>query len=497
MFMKYFEVSILFFLILSVIGLWKFLKARLQRRFYRAYILRKVSQFCSKSNCYGIFSEYTILQIADLIYKASHKKQEIFLKEINSDKYEHIFEYTLTKNKPLAYVYQAHFDIKSSKDALEQHIKSDKSSLVLLGLGFIYAQEFDFIKLRSVVENLKSTKKSKVQKALSDILAARVDMFDSDMLSASSKAMQSIKIFKKKNLFFEEAEAYFLLGEIYRVSAVFDISQMMYDAADKIYSSGDDCLRQATVKAAKAMLFTAQERFNEAKDLFDEAEKIFKQNNLHIKQAEILNQQSLLNILQKKYIKAFKIADNALKIHTQHNDLRGQAYSYELLSNIKYYQKEYNEAIKYSQKAQDFYAQTNNYSAFEDTAFIEAQSYFALKDYDKTEKKCRNIINIYETKSTCFHIANIYSLLGLVYIRLNDFKRAGSLFKKALDLEQSNERYSCVATDYANLALIDKKLGNKEQALQNLQSALESAQKHQDENLCKIINEQIKKISSV
>ena len=171
--------------------------------------------------------------------------------------------------------------------------------------------------------------------------------------------------------------------------------------------------------------------------------------------------------------------------------------SYELLSNIKYYQKEYNKAIDFSQKAQNFYVKTNNYSAFEDAGFIEAQSYFALKDYDNTEKTCRKIISIYEKKATCFHIANIYSLLGLVYIRLNDFKRAEALFKKALDLEQSNERYSCVATDYANLALIDKKLGNKEQALKNLQSALESAQKHQDENLCKIIDKQIKKINSV
>lgn len=495
--MKYFELIVLFFSVLTVMLLWKFLKAILQKRFYRAYILRKISQFCSKSNCCVFFSEYIILKIADLIYKAPYKKQEIFLKEINSDKCEQIFEYVLSKNEPLAYIFQAHFDISASKNFLEAYVKNNKNALALLGLGLIYAQEFNFVKLRSIVENLRNVKKNKVQKAISDILTARVDMFDSDMLSASSKAMQAIKTFKKKNLFHEEAEAYFLLGEIYRVSAIYDISQTMFDAAEKIYVSGKDFLRQATVKSAKAMLFTAQERFIEAKDLFDETEKIFKENNLPIKQAEVLNQQALILILQKKYIKAFKIADTALKLHIQHNNLRGQAYSYELLSNIKYYQKEYNKAIDFSQKAQNFYVKTNNYSAFEDAGFIEAQSYFALKDYDNTEKTCRKIISIYEKKATCFHIANIYSLLGLVYIRLNDFKRAEALFKKALDLEQSNERYSCVATDYANLALIDKKLGNKEQALKNLQSALESAQKHQDENLCKIIDKQIKKINSV
>ena len=492
--MKYFEVSVLFFNVLLLVGLWKFIKARLQHRFYRAYILRKSANYFSKSNCCGFFSEYIVLKIADIIHKAPRNKQEELLKEINSGKHEKIVEYITTLNPTLAYIYTAHFDIKAAKEQLEKHIKEQKSALALIGLGLIYAQDFNFIKLRSVVESLKTVKKDKLQKALSYILEAKTDIYDSDMLSASSKTMKSLKIFKKKNLFYQEADAYFILGEIYRISAVFDVSQMMFDAADKIYASVEDVLRQSVVKSAKAMLFTAQERFTEATDLFAEAEKIFKQNKLPVKQAEVLNQQALIHILQKKYAKALKIAEQALKIHTQHQNMRGQAYSYELLATISYNKKDYLKAVKFSQNAQPLYFETDNYSAYEDAAFIEAQSYFALQDYEKTEKICRKIISIYEKKSTCFHIANIYSLLGLIYIRLNDFKRAGTLFKKALDLEQSNERYSCVATDYANLALIDKKLGNKEQALQNLQAALESAQKHQDENLCQIISKQIKKI---
>ena len=57
-------------------------------------------------------------------------------------------------------------------------------------------------------------------------------------------------------------------------------------------------------------------------------------------------------------------------------------------------------------------------------------------------------------------------------------------------LEQNHERCSGLASDYANLALIEKLSGNFEAAKNNLKQALEYAKESGDENLLQLIKEQ-------
>ena len=78
-----------------------------------------------------------------------------------------------------------------------------------------------------------------------------------------------------------------------------------------------------------------------------------------------------------------------------------------------------------------------------------------------------------------------------------NLSRATALFKQALNLEQCNERYSGAALDYANLAFIEKLAGRFDNALLNLKSALENAQKFEDAKLCTLIETQINEISQI
>ena len=85
-------------------------------------------------------------------------------------------------------------------------------------------------------------------------------------------------------------------------------------------------------------------------------------------------------------------------------------------------------------------------------------------------------------------------MLGLIYLKKHDIKRAKGLFQQSLDLEQVNNRLSGIATDYANMGLIEVYAGNKEQAIKTFQTALDYAKANQDDELIKIITHHLQQV---
>ena len=58
---------------------------------------------------------------------------------------------------------------------------------------------------------------------------------EGDLLSASENLSKAVKIFHKNAYFYEEAEAHLLMGTIYRICAVEDVSLFMFKTAQKIF----------------------------------------------------------------------------------------------------------------------------------------------------------------------------------------------------------------------------------------------------------------------
>ena len=490
--MKYFYLFLIFFILLMF---WQVIKYVILKRFFYTCVLKKSLWFYSVSDHVRIFSSYIWLKVADLYSGFSCRKKEEFIQLLENKEFERIIKYVEDKNLGLSYTFGVCVGLKKNIISLKQYINKEPNDVdALIGLAFVYAEDFSYLKLNKVINKLKKLKLKKIEKAIVSILEAQIDMFEADMLSASKKVFKAISFFKKKNYLYEEAQAYVLLGEIYRVSAMYDVAQMMFDTAQKIYFLLNNDIKVADIKTLKAVLFMGQERFKEAKGLLGESQRAFEKYNLYRKYAEVLNQQALLYLLQNKYSLAIKTAQKSLDIHQKFKNMRGQGFSCELIALSEYNKKKYEKSFEYAMLSMSLYIKHKNYAAYEDSAFLAAQSCFALKRYEQAELICRKIITIHGKHSTCFHVANVYSLLGLIYIKLNDFNRASALLKQSLNLEQCNERYSAAAIDYVNLALIDKKCGRMSSAMHNLQSALDSAKKQNDDELCEIIEKQIKKI---
>ena len=90
-------------------------------------------------------------------------------------------------------------------------------------------------------------------------------------------------------------------------------------------------------------------------------------------------------------------------------------------------------------------------------------------------------------------MANAYNLLGIIYLKQGDLQRAKGLFQQSLGCESSNNRTDGMAIDYANLALIEYRLGQQEQGDKTVQTALEYARAFGETELSQLLEKQLNK----
>ena len=81
-------------------------------------------------------------------------------------------------------------------------------------------------------------------------------------------------------------------------------------------------------------------------------------------------------------------------------------------------------------------------------------------------------------------------------MRKKDLQRAKGLFQQSLDLEQRGVRTNALAADYTNIGLVELSRGQKDNALKNLQTALDFAKQTDDLALCTQIKNLLNKLNS-
>lgn len=304
---------------------------------------------------------------------------------------------------------------------------------------------------------------------------AQKNLEQGGMLEASLLSNEAAKLFMKQKAFFEAAQAYLQVATVYRIAAVYDTAQFILTTALDIFRKIGYTLGEAEVLGNLGMLMAVQNRFEEAEDYYRHALELNREAGSDKAAAEILNQQGLLLVTQKKWEDAHCKTQEALEEHIRLRNRQGQAFSWDILSYIYQAERAYDQLIESTQNALSLYGKNKNISARLEMMYMQASAYFALNEDQKSEKLLRQIIDLTQKNESCFHIANAYSLLGLIFLHQKDMKRAKGLFTQAVGFEERNERFSGAAADYANIALIENKCGQTEQAEKTLQLAIDYA----------------------
>ena len=332
---------------------------------------------------------------------------------------------------------------------------------------------------------------TKAQKAALFLAEAKKHLNEGDLLSATEKSSAAAQIFNRLNFIYEEAEAYLLLGTVYRVSAVFDVADFMLRTARKIF-----CLLGARGKEAEClgtlgMLTATQKRFDEAFDFFDQAEDIYARIGRKTGEADIVNQKALTRLLQGDMTTALKEVVRALHQHRAQQNLRGEAFALEIRAYINRAEKNWTAVRQNARQAAKLHDKLQNLPATLEMRFLQAEALFAREMLEQAEKLLREIIAADKKQRSCFQVANSYNLLGLIYLLRHDLKRARALFAQSLACEIQNDRSLGALIDYANMANIESKSGHFAQAQKYLQLAINQARSLDEKELQNLLEKRL------
>ncbi len=485
MFMKYFELMIFSAALLIGAGAWLYYMQTLKAAFYRAMLLQAVMKLRKQNESLVFVSDYALAQAAKQLARHPQKRCRKLLNEARQGNYAPLINEIKAKNEVLSLGALAHFAPQEAEKQIKILLKSmpDNAELLLWNAKFC-ALKFDYAALKKHLRSLNTKKLNTLAKAELMLLAAKLSVYESDMAAAVSLLGKAGKIFKRRRCYYSESEVYFTAGEAYRVCAISDVSQMMFETAGNIAAKIGGKNEEAKILAAKGMLTAGQNRFAEAADFFKRSRKIFHQAGFAKSEAEIINQQALLFVIRGKLAMAIKYAKQGLALHKKCRNVAGEGQSAEIMAMAFFRQKEYAEALEYALAAQKAYMQTKNYAAYFDAAFLEIQALFTQNMLSAAENRCLQILPLTKKHKTGFYVADIYGFLGMIYLRQEKLAEAKKMFCRSAALEVKSKRDAGLVSDYINLTLIEYKLGHYQKAKNYAGKAVAAAVRTGDEALC-------------
>lgn len=482
---KYFIYSALIFFAAAIILPMIFVRYFNRLKFLQKLVRINVLKRQQKAEIPVLFASEILQQSCEVLFKKHNFEAKTALLMLTIGKVQKAVSALYITHPQLSLLLWAHADALAAYKKMLKHKKLFSES-PKYGVYFPLTALllFDFKTAYTALAKIKPQKIKSRTLGYYNYLTASAYLSDGDMLSASQKASEALKIFKKQAYAAEAASCYVLMTDIYRLCCINDVAETMIDAAIDLYRQQKLPLFEARSLTIKGMLMLFENRYEEADCKYEQALNLPITKQLT---ADIFNQQALSHLAQNRLNKAEKYAKNALLMQTELHNPHGTSFSLQLLSQISFRQQHYRLTEKYADEALKIYTKKQNPSAVLECLYLKASAQCRQNRFTSAEKLLREILKLSRKQQNNFHIANAYSLLGLIYMQTKDFQRAKVLFQQSLHLEQSHQRNEGLAADYNNLAIIENINGNLSEAANNMNIAREYAQKTGDEELIKII----------
>lgn len=378
------------------------------------------------------------------------------------------------------------------------------------------------------------------------LLTALGELYQTDMYSASAHCSQALRLYQKNGFAWEEAECYMALAQIYRISGIFDVAFTMLREAKKIWQELGIPAKQAETEAYFGLAEIGRENYAAAEEYLAAAARICAEHSLIQTGADVKNWQGLTAYLRHEDDRAAEVfsavacskatlsATVSTPSHPKPNtdttttpptsdtnfphpasditisdiaaaaapdtttpatataqalskplavSAEARAFAVEMLARISLRRKQYSEALCRADEALALHQKSSHRPGIFENLYLKAEILYASDDYEQSAGILTALIKEKAPAFTTFYPANAYTLLGLINLRQDRLNTARTLFKQAIDLENSQNRIKGAAIDYNNLAELALREGSGEEARTYLQQALSYAEMLEDEEL--------------
>lgn len=344
------------------------------------------------------------------------------------------------------------------------------------------------------------------------LLSALGELYQTDMYSASAHCSRALRLYQKNGFAWEEAECYMALAQIYRISGVFDVAFTMLREAKKIWQELGIRAKQAETEAYFGLAEIGRENYAAAEEYLAAAARICAKHNLFQTGADIKNWLGLAAYLQHEDDRAAESftavacpdapsaplpANGSPQTATTSSapvtaafsaspaaaTPQARAFAAEMLARINLRRGQYPLALNCAGEALALHRLDNHRPGIFENLYLKAEILYASDDYEQSAEILTALIKEKTPAFTTFYPANAYTLLGLINLRQDRLNTARTLFKQAVDLENSQNRIKGAAIDYNNLAELALREGCREEAETYIRQALSYAEMLEDEEL--------------
>ncbi|MBQ9235170.1 MAG: hypothetical protein IJ184_01715 [Alphaproteobacteria bacterium] len=232
---------------------------------------------------------------------------------------------------------------------------------------------FEHKRLRKLPSELTAIKLPVALRGMQALIRARLALSKADLLEASRQALAAVNWFGKAKWHYERAEAYFLLGKIYRAADYTDHAVMMFDRARKLFKQLGSRCREAEVVGTLGIAFAARDDFDTAEKYFAEAFAL----------AQDVPEAALSGLILCHQIMLYLVSDRPERAKKCHKRLqscifnRTPALVWEVYARMACVGQKPHLARRYAAQADDAYhAEGNSDAALEmETLFLELKPY--------------------------------------------------------------------------------------------------------------------------
>jgi signal transduction histidine kinase/DNA-binding NarL/FixJ family response regulator len=294
--------------------------------------------------------------------------------------------------------------------------------------------------------------------------------YKNDIEKAISYYKQSLEIFKKLELKNEIANNISNIATSYYALGDFKKSIEYYERAYELIDTTKFQAEAASWLNDIGTIYKEWGNRTKALELFLESARINKKVNNKRNLAAALHNIGGIYYEDGKYDLAKSYYLKGWRMDKSTGSSYGEPFSFMALSHLYLKTNQIDSAIHYLQKAKTLFIKFENKQGIAQAYFLLGQAYSQDNKYAKSIELYQNAIhNAQEIKdSKTFTEAN--SALGMAYFKLKKFKKALHHFTISNEIAAQGNLYKLMEKNYRHLAEINKALGNKDLAIENLET---------------------------
>lgn len=226
-------------------------------------------------------------------------------------------------------------------------------------------------------------------------------------------------------------------GKAHYFKGNYDLAAKDYNEAVQILQKGNFQRELGAVFIDQAKLYRKIKMFPQAIDTYAKADKIFRDLKDESTLATVLNEWGVVYEFQNDFDKAIDFYAQSLKTIIKFNDSLGMAYSYSYIASASLHKNDFKKAEELGIRSLQIFEKIKNQFGVAIQSSDLALMYESKKDFNKAIA----YLNLSDSIARSFNYKDLlsenYRRLSVIYARLNDYKKALTLYQEHITIKDS------------------------------------------------------------